>query len=471
MEKLKKIINQIETDNCLEFESLLKGNNSAKFLLLFKSYQEAVLSDEEIKEKLKCNDNALYVLKSRLYDKIQKFLLEKKGSGNTETMGSDNLSQYLYEYPRETAIAILSEMESKYLAADAADGLINVYSALKKAHYYSDKYYTYSQLYNKQVAYTMALEKAEDALSNFNRTLANFYFSSSDQDLQVLKLLRSEIKNIWALNKSFRIELIMNIISIQTILFTDIDLKEEEPIEDLLEKCDKILQQFKEDRKSSYHRLIIDFLNFEYYFKINQLKKAQSYFERVNAYSQKWLLQNNSCLAFRFLLSKVELLLRTGKKDQIGDDAEAMYFDPQDLYTSVIFRFYLGISHYFKGKIKSSINILNDILNEVSFKNYFHIETDIKLTLAYLYIQQKDLDMAENLLKSLTRKLAGLKVTNLRNVKEAIKIFTLMMNDSGSSSGRAKIQKSIEQFNFYNFSEKKILAHLNEELNTLAGSN
>lgn len=466
MEKLKKIINQLDTNDYQEFESVLTGNNSAKFLFLFKSYTEPIKPDEEIKEELACNDNALYVLKSRLYDKIQRFLLDKTSGKGANDSGED-LNQYLYNYPRETAIAMLSEIESNYLASDASDKLINVYSALKKAHYYSDKYYTYSQLYNKQVAYNIALEKAEDTLFNFNRTLANYYFSSSDTDKDLLKLLKTEIRNIFALNKSARIELILNIISIQTLLFTDIDNKDDEPVEDLLAKCEKILEHYKDDSKITFNKYVIAFLQFEYYTKINQHKKAMIYFDILNQYSQKWLLQSNSCIAFKFLLSKADVLLKTDQKEKLGDDITDMYLDPNDLYTNVIYKLYSGISHYFQGKIKSGITILNDLLNEVSFKNYFYIETEIKLFLAYLYVQQKEYELAENVLKSLTRKIGSLKGTGFRNVKEAIKIFTLLMNGADSKSGKTKIRNAVEQFNFYNFSERKILSYIQPELDQL----
>src|SRR3989344_9612111 len=193
MEKLKKIINQINSEDYLEFESLLIENNSSKFLSLFKAYKDPIKSDEEIKELLNCKDNALYVLKSRLYDKVQKFILSKesgKHNGNSH-QGLENMTQFLYEYPRETAIAMISEIENNHINKDDPNSLIHVYSALKKAHYYSDKYYTYSQLYNKQVAYTIALEKAEDTLFNFNRTLANYFFSNSDSDKDLINLLKT----------------------------------------------------------------------------------------------------------------------------------------------------------------------------------------------------------------------------------------------------------------------------------------
>lgn len=236
MNKLKKIISQLNKEQFKEFEESLIGTNSVKFGSLLKAYKEGELSDDEIKEELKCTDNSYYVLKSRLYDKIQRFLLDHNTSvvqiGNESNVS--NLSTYLYEHPVETAIAMLKELENKYINSDSPGELINVYSALKKANFYSDKYYHYSQLYNNQVAYALALEKAEETLCNFNRTLASYYFSAASQDADLLQLLIKEIKNLYSLYKSPRIEIIYNIILIQSELFAKIEIEEAPPVEDLL---------------------------------------------------------------------------------------------------------------------------------------------------------------------------------------------------------------------------------------------
>ncbi|MBN8694679.1 MAG: hypothetical protein J0L69_15905 [Bacteroidetes bacterium] len=470
MNKLKKIISQLNKEQFKEFEESLKGTNSVKFSSLLQNYKEGTLSDEEIKEELKCTDNSYYVLKSRLYDKIQRFLLDHNTSvvqiGNESNVS--NLSTYLYEHPVETAIAMLKELENKYINSDSPGELINVYSALKKANFYSDKYYHYSQLYNNQVAYALALEKAEETLCNFNRTLASYYFSAAPQDADLLQLLIKEIKNLYSLYKSPRIEIIYNIILIQSELFAKIEIEEAPPVEDLLKRSENIINLFTKDNRTGLYKPVINFLNFEYYFGLNQLKKASTYYKEIDVLFERWLLQNNLCLSFKFLLSKIDFLIAMNRKEEIGDSEKSVFYDGNDLHTHVIYKFYNGVSSYFSGKVKNSITLLNDLLNEVSFKNYFTVETEIKLTLAYLYILQDDIEMADNTLKGLSRKVASLGNDGLKNVKEAIKLMYLISDGLDKKNSLAKYKDTLEQLNYYNFKGRKILSFLQHELESLA---
>ena len=473
MNKLKKIITQISQDYFVEFEESLKSTNSIKFHFLLTEYKNNSFSDDEIKTQLGCTDNSYYVLKSRLYDKIQKFILNNNDLSNSQaSIGtSSDLTHYLFEFPNETTVAMLQELENKYIAIDSPNDLIKVYSALKKAHFYSDKYYAYSQLYNNQVAYALALEKAEEILYNFNRTLSSYFFSDASDDVQLMKLLIKEIKNIHSLYKSSRIELILNIILVQTTLFAKLDHEDEPAIEDLLSACEKVLLQYENDSNINYYKPVIRFLYFEYYFSLNQLKKAATYFSELDAYSQKWLLQSNSCLAFKFLLSKVEYVLKQGSKADIANNIEEMYFDSKDLYTNVIYKFYKGLALFYSGETKKSISVLNDLLNEISFKNFFYIESEVKLSLAFFYILQDEVELAENITKGLSRKLATIKTKEYRNIKEAIKLFNILMNGLSNANALKKYKDSLEQLEFYNLKDKKVLSYLMSELELLASGN
>jgi hypothetical protein len=146
-----------------------------------------------------------------------------------------------------------------------------------------------------------------------------------------------------------------------------------------------------------------------------------------------------------------------------------MVHDRSDFYTSVVYSFYKGIALYFNDKVKESIAALNSILNEISLVNFPFIELEIKLSLAFIYCSQTDYDMADNLLKSMSRKISGDKKPGYNNVKTFIKILTLKMGKSDSAS-LAKIEAAIEQFDFYNTKERKILEYLGCEIALLGKS-
>lgn len=473
MLKLKKIIKQVDADNYHEFEDLLKISKSVKFLYLLRKYRADDISDEEIKSELNCTDNSYYVLKSRLYDKLQKFLFEVNLQDRSVHSSNNltNISSYLYEYQPETAVAMLLELEKKYLDLDSPNELIYVYSTLKKAHFYSEKYYAYSQTYNNHIAYVIAIEKTEDTLANFVKTLASYHFTANSTDLELIKLIIKEIKNIYSLYKSPRVEIIHNIILIQTYLFAQTEFESELPIEDLLDRNEKIIKLYKDDRTVNYLEPVNIYLNFEYYLSLKQIKKAKIYFTEIDSKLDKWLLNNRLCLSYNFLFSKISFLNAISEKDIIKIPAIDYFFDNNDLFTSVIYRFYLAIVNYQNKKIKNSISLLNEILNEVSFKNYFYIETEIKLTLSFYYIINKEIENSDNTLRGLSRKVTALKSEKYINIKEAIKLLTILSNGLNNSSNLKKFNESLAIFNYYNSKNRRVLNHLEKELETLSLGN
>lgn len=463
MIKLKNIILQLDQSKFEVFEKSLVKNNSDKFLILLRYYRSE--NTGNLLELLDCNENALYVLKSRLFDKIQKYLLETNPVTHLEKKSGviTNLNHYFLNYPRDTAIAMIHEIEKEYLPSNDPSRLIPIYSVLKKAYYHSEKHYTYSQLYNKQVAYAISLEKADDILFSFNKNLANYYFSNSAADLELLVILKNEIKNIYALNKSHKAELTLNNIIIQLILFTDLDLSDELPVEDIIQQCETILSLHPDDKQIEHYNLILPFFKFEYYHKIQQLKKSLTYFEIINANSDNWLLYSNYCLAFKFLFSKVEVLSKLNK-EQLTDKNEQYNFDNFDFYTTVVLDFYFALKQFYSGQTKKAISLLNKILDSKSFINFPHMEFEMKLTLAYFYFKEKDLELAGNLIKNLSRKITNPDYTKYNNIKDFIKLLNLLVADKKTKLNVSKQITLLEQFNYHNSKERKILQHIQQDI-------
>jgi hypothetical protein len=466
MEKLKKITGQLSDDNFTEIESELISNKSENFLLLFRSYRNAKVKDEKLLAELNCKENAFYVLKSRLYDKIQNHLLTKTENVLTDQPINEHvsLSQYLYEYPRETALAILHKVEKQYEDNDIPEDLIHLYSILKKAYYYSDKYYRYSQLYNKQVAYTIALEKAEDILFNFNKTLANYYFSRAQKDKDLILVLLQEIENTYSLNKSHRLELIKNFIIIQILLFTDIKLNNEEQIEDLLEKCDKVIERYINDKQIGYFKQPLTFFKFEYCNKIKQVKKSLVCFDLLNENYQTWLLQNNTCLSFKFLLSRINVFVSLKKENELESYTEGVLFDSDDFYTKVMFTLYRSIAKFYNKKLAEATVILAELVNNLTLIDFLYIEIELKLTLAFFYFKQGEYQRSTELLKAVYRKVSK---TSYQNAKTFIQLLDLIMNGKTKTKD-VKVNKLIQEFRLQNTNKNRILDFLQPEINKAA---
>jgi hypothetical protein len=463
MVKLRKIINELTDKDFEQVKSALIEHDSKKFLHLLISYREGNITDDKIKKAVQCTEKSFYVLKSRLLEKVREILVE-----NNKVSEANPLTRYIYQYPRESAIAMLHQLEKTCIENDIPQELINVYSALKKAHYYSDKYYHYSQLYNKQVAYALAFEKAEDLVFNFNKALANYFFSRSDSDKELILFCKREIKNIYSLNQSHRFELLNNFVLIQCQLFANIEQADDESVEDLIKKCELIITNYPKDKLSKYCKLIVDFFWLEYYYKIKQFKKAEQYLWMVDGNSKTWLLYNNYCMSFKYLLTKPQLLCKLNKTEKLKEEQEEIYFDNYDFYTLSMMKFRKSIISIYCGGLNESIHILRDLINGVTLNHFFHFELEIKLTLSYLYIKQKKEGNAQELLSSLTRKINGDKQRGFyQNALLFIKILGLLMDKRKNTVTQTKLNNAIRQFDFFNTGERKILAFLQPEIDSI----
>jgi hypothetical protein len=140
-----------------------------------------------------------------------------------------------YKQPREVLIPYLEKIEADLLRYDMHSELLTVYSTLKKVHLFSDKYFHYTRLFNKHVALYLSIEKSEEILGNFNRILGQYNFSKSQQLLDTLLFIRTEIANQLSLNPSRQIEIIANLIEVQLNIFCEVPLLRESNVEDLLE--------------------------------------------------------------------------------------------------------------------------------------------------------------------------------------------------------------------------------------------
>ena len=114
MIKLKEVIKQLDENNYLEIEGNLIKNKADRFLFLLHSYKKSNISDKEIKDKLGITSNSFYVLKSRLFDKIQDSLSSDVYVDQEKTIKLlMQIPVLCLNTPRETSIAYLLKLEKR----------------------------------------------------------------------------------------------------------------------------------------------------------------------------------------------------------------------------------------------------------------------------------------------------------------------------------------------------------------------
>ncbi len=469
MLNLKKIITQLDADVFHTLEENLIKTKADNFLFLLRSYREDVLKDNQIIEKLDISSNSLYVLKSRLNDKIQEHL-----SGGDIHQDKNEVFRLLHSIPeicqtkpREVSSSFLQKLEKDLMRYDMHNELLVVYSALKKNHLFSEKYFHYSQLYNKHLAFTVSLEKSEELLGNFNRTLGQYDFSRLPRTLEQLLFLKKGINDHYALNPSRQIELIKNVMDIQLQIFCS-QKGDVKSTEELIHDTYKIINSLPESSPYRSWLSVLDYLYFEHFYRIGQTQKAAEYFEKTNHNIQHLLLMSPVCLVAQFLVSRICYAQEQNKIELLLEETSEILSDPEDKHAQILLGIYHATLLYYQAKYKEACGRLNAILNINSFKDYFHINTEIKLMLSYFYILQKEYDMADSILKNIYRKIKSEQLENYQNVLDLIKVFGEDIKNR-SQKPSSKQKDNFTLFLARNTNGTRILSHLVFELKKRLG--
>ena len=436
-----------------------KADNS---LYVLKSYRNGNPKDAEIIDHLSINSSSLYTLKSRLYDKIQNQLTNSCGMTEEELLNQVNqIHQICYHNSKEIAIAQLTKLEENLIANDMHGELLVVYSALKQLHLFSEKYFHYSQLHNKQIAFNLTTEKSIEILGSFNRILMQYDFSKAKSDFETLIFLHKGIQEQYSLNASKQIELIKNIIEIELCLFTD-GLRANEladPI-GLLKRSELIIEQLPYYKEQKQWSTALNFLYFEYFIQKHDSKNAQSYFEKLESGLSTLPYYSNVCIVSKYLISKISFLHAQSGSDLVLFDETLI--DDKNMHFVVLAGIYNSFALYTNGKVKEAIAVLNNLLNNISVKDLHFININIKLTLAYYYIKKNEDEMAETILKNISRKIKADELQQFVYVNNLIK---LLLSEITPKNKPNKEQQSDLLTLFNTKNNLKLVEHLSYELN------
>ena len=166
MKKLRKLIRVLSDDDIASIRASFY-RKSDKVAVLFDKLIDDVPS-EAIKESLVLSGNAFTTLGSRLKHKIENHLVEIAESPKDDLLRKlQNIDDILFLQEPRIAVATLKKLEYELKRYDLSNELTVVYKHLKKFYLNRPEYLTYSKLYNQHVAYSLALDKAEDVLGWF----------------------------------------------------------------------------------------------------------------------------------------------------------------------------------------------------------------------------------------------------------------------------------------------------------------
>lgn len=439
MAKLKNIIKQLsEKDFKAIYDSLIESN-AEKSAYLLKSLRERQLSDNKIMTELDVNANAYYTLRSRLNLKIEEFLMGQLESPRTDVLRKvANINEVLFTKKKAISVATLKKLEKELLDYDLANELTVIYKSLKKLNINSPDYFQYSQLYNRHVAYMLAVDKAEDLLADYFKKYGDFMLNGGEVEKLGLVLLMKEMQNVARLYESHRLYVYQSCMYVFHRLFVEVDdnmHQEGESIEDIFVKSQKIFESYHLDAIYYHINLVFEFLKLEYYNHYKVYRQAEKYYEEVNDACTN-LMVNYSTYTFpaQFLLSKLERHLRTNTETELYNDNEGIFIDYEvdvlDVPKHIIYVVYRALSSYYIGKFEEAAKLLNNLLNEVSLKKYPYAQLEIKTLLALMYTLMHDVELFNQLSNSIQRQIRLFGKDSCENIQLFLKILKITTSEA-----------------------------------------
>lgn len=458
MAKLKNIIRQLSDDDYTSIYDSLMENSAEKSAHLLKAMRERSLSDNKIMNELEVNTNAYYTLRSRLNQKIEEHLLQQMENPRTDLIKKvANVNEVIFTKKRAIAIATLKKIEKELLDYDLPNELTTIYKSLRKLHINTPDHFTYSQQYNQHVAYMLSVDKAEELLGQYFKKYGEYSLSRDETHQLELSLLVKEMNNLCLIYDSHRLYVYQSCMNVFHRLFvSDQSLDEDlemEPIEDILDRMQEILNSYYLD--SIYHHLqvVYEFLRLEYYNHYKVYRKAEDFYEEVND-ATSTLLTNYSLYTYpaQFLFSKINRAYRMGNEDTLYEENKILFHDfecdLEDIPKYVTYVIYRSLCCYYANKHDEAARWVNNLLNEVSLKKYAYAQLEVKAILALQYCLMNDYDLFNQLSNSIQRQIRILGKENCESINIFLKILKISVSDVKRDK-YSKIEALAEKFKRY----------------------
>jgi len=439
MAKLKHIIKQLSHKDFESIHKQLMESNAEKSAYLLKSMREKQLSDTKIMNELEVNTNAYYTLRSRLNQKIEEYLLQQMESPRTDLLKKvANINEIIFTKKKAISVATLKKLEKELLDYDLSNELTVIYKALKKLHINTQDHFHYSQAYNQHVAYMLAVDKAEDLLADYFQKFGQYMLTGDDISKLQLTYVANEMDNVCSVYNSHRLYVYQNCLSIFHRLFIQEGEQADdgkEPIEDIMDQVNKTFDQYYLDSIYFHLKLVFEFLRLEYYTHYKVFRKAENYYEEVNEVAAN-LLSNYSLYTYppQFLMTKLNRAIRLKCEHELYEENVNLFMgyepDPENIPTYVSYVTYRALSCYYARRYDEAAKYINNLLNEISLKNYPSALLEVKCILALQYCCKKDFDLFQQLVNSIQRQVRILGKDKCEAVVLFIKILRISISDS-----------------------------------------
>ena len=287
MDPLYKIIKQLSEVEFGDIYQNLTSNKADKSALFLKTIRESDNPVEDFLEKQDISASAFYVLKSRLNQKVEAFLLNRLGDPKMEAIHKVfKVYDLIFNSPREISVTTLKKLEKTMIEMDNPLVLMVVYRGLKMLHNTdSDERLEFEKLYNQAVAFYLTSEKAIETVMAYFRSWDKYYLGRKKTDHRELLKLMEKVNNLNNLYDSQRIFICKSVIHLYSKHFIELPDRMMEIMdteEAMFDRSFTILENGKEDILFKNVNLIFDYLRYLYFRDRKQGDREKIYFELLD---------------------------------------------------------------------------------------------------------------------------------------------------------------------------------------------
>ena len=413
--------------------------------------------DKDIRTELGLSGNSYSALKSRLYKRIQDYLIRSIDGPNTDVLKKVlSIDELMFTSKRSIALSTLKRLEAELLSHDLSYELTIVYKHLKKLHVNTPEYFHYSKQYNKHVAYRLALDKAEDILAQYFKAYS-FYFVMGDKDREVeLKALFEEMVNVCSLYSSHRMFVYQSVVQAFQSLFVDestVETYKLRPVEDILKEAEEVVANYESDSIYRHLQLLVKYVKFEYYMKFGVKQKAKLLLEELDP-SILHLLSHYDNYAFpsKMLDSKLKVLLGTEELKELHYINRETFENFEDTSGSIpaliVYYTYRAMSSYYRSRYDEAYKWLYELTTEVGFKEYQHTYLEIRALMAFFKLMDKDKDLFIFNLGTVQRLLRQIGKENAGHLGTFVKLLSVAKSDvvSTKAAKAKRLAEELKQF-------------------------
>ncbi len=466
METLNKTIKKLNEKEYQELLSAVAGRKNNKPYVVLEAARTENYDENKMMEVLGVNASAYYTLKSRLNERIAQYL--SNNADNPISVLKEKVAMVpamLFGNDRDVSIRALKNLEKQLIEYDLSNELIVIYKALARLSMYNGDFDFYEKEYNKHVAYSLSVVKAEDLFFEFTKRTGMYLLSRDERDLESMKTVLRELTNISELYHGHRLFVLHNIVRIYsmcTLTSRAENLKSLEiEIDSILQQIKKHFETYEMDTFYQSIRFVVDFLYFEYYQRTGNTVRADHYYHQIDAQvpdiAQKPIFSFHT---IQFLNSKLERFLTNGDVSNLTNlnkELESCFdVNSEEPYPFITFKKFIAIGKFYEGDYNGAAKTINSLRNDMSLKKFLFSDVECKLFQALNYAMMGEDGLCAQLIQSIKRQTAE-DETLFEPASIFIKMLKAAIKPEEFRKKVKKVTELYEAFNASNTGNKRML--------------